>query len=100
MPENQPRIKAIYHNVGVGWSLVQPFSEGVLLLPTGENMDADLETAVVTSLVGLLWKARGVQTVKFQIPLSKDDTTKGRTKEKGGFFRKSRNNGSHDNVIR
>ncbi|KAL1867878.1 hypothetical protein Daus18300_006153 [Diaporthe australafricana] len=100
VPENQHRIKAIYHNVGVGWSLVQPFSEGVLLLPTGKNMDADLETAVVTSLIGLLWKTRGVQKVKYQVPASNDDTTKTGSREKGGFFRKSRKDGSDDDVIR
>lgn len=99
-PENQHRIRAIYHNVGVGTSLVQPFSEGVLLLPAHKkDMDADLEILVVTSLIGLLWKARQVQTVKVEVPTSKD-TRKPKSKAGGGFFRKSWDDGKEDNVIR
>lgn len=99
-PENQHRIRAIYHNVGVGTSLVQPFSEGVLLLPAhNKDMDTNLEILVVTSLIGLLWKAREVQTVKVEVPTSKD-TRKSKSKAGGGFFRKSWNNVKEDNVIR
>lgn len=99
-PENQRLIKAIYHNVGVGTSLVQPFSEGVLLLPkSNKDMDADLETAIVTSLMGLLWKARGVQTVKSEVT-GADDPTKQKTKKSGNIFRRSRNDEKEDGVIR
>lgn len=93
-PENQHR------NVGVDTSLVQPFSEGVLLLPASDKeMDANLEIVVVTSLIGLLWKAREVQTVKVEVPASKD-ARKPKSKAGGGFFRKSWNYGKEDNVIR
>ncbi|KAL2279247.1 hypothetical protein FJTKL_13615 [Diaporthe vaccinii] len=72
-PENQHRHRALYHNVGVGTSLVQPFSEGVLLLPAHKEMDADLDIVVLTSLIGLLWKARGVPLVKSEVPGAKED---------------------------
>lgn len=79
---------------------MQPFSEGVLLLPAhNKDMDANLEILVVTSLIGLLWKARGVQTVKVEVPVSKD-TGKPKSKAGGGFFRKSWHDGKEDNVIR
>lgn len=99
-PQNQHRIKAIYHNVGVGTSLVQPFSEGVLLLPANKNMDADLETVVLTSLMGLLWRARGVPTVKLEVPCAREDITKQKSKKSGSFFRKSWNDKREDDVIR
>lgn len=98
--ENQHRIRAIYHNVGVGTSLVQPFSEGVLLLPANnKDMDANLEMVVVTSLIGLLWKAREIQTVKVEVQASKD-SRKPKSKAGGGFFRKSWNDDKEDDVIR
>ncbi|KAG6361726.1 hypothetical protein INS49_009954 [Diaporthe citri] len=99
-PENQHRIKAIYHNVGVGTSLVQPFSEGVLLLPASRVMDADPETVVLTSLIGLLWKARGVPTVKLDVPAAREDFTKPKSRKSGSFFRKSWNDKREDDVIR
>lgn len=100
-PENQHRIKAIYHNVGVGTSLVQPFSEGVLLLPANEkDMDADLEAAAVTSLMGLLWKCRGVQTVSLEVPAVKEDDPKRKSKKSKGLFRKSWNDVGEEDVIR
>ncbi|ROW15815.1 hypothetical protein VPNG_02495 [Cytospora leucostoma] len=54
---NEHRIRAIYHNVGLGFSLAQPFSEGALLLQDG--MDPEFEAVVVASLLGMLWRARG-----------------------------------------
>ncbi|KAF3771346.1 hypothetical protein M406DRAFT_232462, partial [Cryphonectria parasitica EP155] len=54
--ENEGRIRAIYHNVGLGFSLAQPFSEGALLLQDG--LDAELEALIVASLLGLLWRVR------------------------------------------
>ncbi|ROV88661.1 hypothetical protein VMCG_10331 [Cytospora schulzeri] len=54
---NQHLIRAIYHNVGLGFSLSQPFSEGALLLEN--DMDPEFEAVVVASLLGLLWRARG-----------------------------------------
>lgn len=100
-PQNQRLIKAIYHNVGVGTSLVQPFSEGVLLLPkNNKDMNAELETAVVASLMGLLWKARGIKGIKSEVPGAKDDTTEQSSKKSGSFFRKSWKDEKEDKVIR
>lgn len=99
-PENQHRIKAMYHNVGVGTSLVQPFSEGVLLLPANKEMDANLETVVLTSLMGLLWKARGVPMTKLEVPSVKEDVAKPKSRKSGSFFRKSWNDKREDDLIR
>lgn len=55
--KNEQRIRAIYHNVGLGFSLSQPFSEGALLLQN--DLDPELEAIIVASLLGLLWRARG-----------------------------------------
>jgi hypothetical protein len=98
-PENQHLIRAIYHNAGVGASLGQPFSEGVLLLPTGKAMDTELEAVVVTSLVGLLWKARGMQTVRVEVPGAKQ-RAKPTSEKSGNMFKKSWNNVKQDDVIR
>ncbi|KKY35523.1 hypothetical protein UCDDA912_g04484 [Diaporthe ampelina] len=57
---HEHRIRAIYHNVGLGFSLSQPFSEGALLLQDG--LDPELEAIVVASLLGLLWRARGEES--------------------------------------
>lgn len=56
-PDNEPLIRAIYHNVGLGFSLSQPYSEGALWLQS--DLDAELEALIVASLLGLLWRARG-----------------------------------------
>lgn len=58
--KNEHRIRAIYHNVGLGFSLSQPFSEGALLLQGG--LDPELEAIIVASLLGLLWRARGEES--------------------------------------
>lgn len=58
--KNEHRIRAIYHNVGLGFSLSQPFSEGALLLQDG--LDPELEAIIVASLLGLLWRARGEES--------------------------------------
>lgn len=55
--KHDKRIRAIYHNVGLGFSLSQPFSEGALLLQN--ELDPELEAIIVASLLGLLWRARG-----------------------------------------
>lgn len=55
-------IKAIYHHIGYHGSLFVPQSEGVLLVP--ENFteeDVWLESVIVSSLVGLLWRIRGME---------------------------------------
>lgn len=57
--ENESLIRAIYHNVGLGYCLAQPFSEGALLLQ--DDLDPELEALVVASLIGLLWTARNEQ---------------------------------------
>lgn len=58
--KHEHRIRAIYHNVGLGFSLSQPFSEGALLLQDG--LDPELEAIIVASLLGLLWRARGEES--------------------------------------
>ncbi|KAI3396967.1 hypothetical protein diail_11367 [Diaporthe ilicicola] len=55
--KHEHRIRAIYHNVGLGFCLSQPFSEGALLLQ--DQLDPELEAIIVASLLGLLWRARG-----------------------------------------
>lgn len=54
--ENEDMILAIYHNVGLGFCLSQPYSEGALLLQNG--LEPELEALLVASLLGLLWKVR------------------------------------------
>lgn len=58
--KHEHRIRAIYHNVGLGFSLSQPFSEGALLLQ--DNLDPELEAIIVASLLGLLWRARAEES--------------------------------------
>lgn len=58
--KHEHRIRAIYHNVGLGFSLSQPYSEGALLLQ--DNLDPELEAIIVASLLGLLWRARGEES--------------------------------------
>lgn len=55
--KNEHLVRAIYHNVGLGFCLSQPLSEGALLLQG--DLDPELEAVVVASLLGLLWWARG-----------------------------------------
>ncbi|KAG6029811.1 hypothetical protein E4U41_000261 [Claviceps citrina] len=55
-------IVAIYHHLGHDGSLFLPTSEGVLLLPALEAETSPLlEMAAVASLVGLLWRIRGME---------------------------------------
>lgn len=58
--KNEHLIRAIYTNVGLGFCLSQPFSEGALLLQN--DLDPELEAVVVASLLGLLWRARGEES--------------------------------------
>lgn len=59
--DNQGRIRAIYHNVGLGFCLSsQPHSEGAVLLQG--DLGPELEALVVASLVGLLWRVRNETT--------------------------------------
>lgn len=60
LEKHEHRIRAIYHNVGLGFSLSQPYSEGALLLQ--DNLDAELEAIIVASLLGLLWRARAEES--------------------------------------
>jgi hypothetical protein len=55
-----PTTEAIYHHVGLGLSLSQAYSEGVLLLPPG--IDPRAEAVYVTSVLGMLWRLRGMET--------------------------------------
>lgn len=98
-PENQHLIRAIYHNVGVGTSMGQPFSEGVLLLPTGKIMGAELEAMVLMSLLGLLWRACDLEAVKVEVP-GAEHNAKPKTKKGGRLFKKSWDDVKEDEVIR
>lgn len=53
---NDSIVRAIYHNVGLGFSLQQRYSEGALLIP--EDLDFELEALIVASLLGMLWQVR------------------------------------------
>lgn len=55
-PDNEHLIRAIYHNVGLGFALAQPFSEGALLLQN--DLDPELEAIILASLLGVLWRVR------------------------------------------
>lgn len=55
-------IKAIYHHIGHDRSLFLHQSQGILLLPELKDArDGQLEAVVVASLVGLLWRIRGME---------------------------------------
>ncbi|KUI71360.1 hypothetical protein VM1G_06767 [Cytospora mali] len=58
--KNEHLIRAIYHNVGLGFCLSQPFSEGALLLQN--DLDPEFEAIIVASLLGLLWRVRGEES--------------------------------------
>ncbi|KAG5948162.1 hypothetical protein E4U53_006333 [Claviceps sorghi] len=66
-PPQQPRHEnaetvAVYHHIGHEGSLFQSTSEGVLLLPApGAETNPLLEVVAVASLVGLLWRIRGME---------------------------------------
>lgn len=77
----------------------QAFSEGVLLLPKGKDMDAEFEGLVVASLVGLLWKVRGMQTVRVKTPEA-EPSIKPKSKKRRSLFWKSWNDVKEDGVIR
>lgn len=53
---NEGLIRAIYHNVGLGFCLSQPYSEGAVLLQN--DLDPELEALIIASLLGLLWRVR------------------------------------------
>lgn len=55
-------ILAIYHHIGLGASLSQEYSEGVLLLP--DSTRPVPETLVVGSLLGMLWRLRELGSEK------------------------------------
>lgn len=59
-PENEHLVRAIYHNVGLGFSLSQPFSEGALLVQ--DDFDPELEALILASLVGVLWRVRNEES--------------------------------------
>jgi hypothetical protein len=56
------KVQAIYHHVGLGTSLsTMQHSEGVLLLPPcRDGQDSAQEGVIVASLLGLLWRLRGM----------------------------------------
>lgn len=54
-------VKAIYHHIGLGESLSQNHSEGILLLPEPVGRENSAwEGAVIASLLGLLFQVRAV----------------------------------------
>ncbi|KAF7551138.1 hypothetical protein G7046_g7801 [Stylonectria norvegica] len=55
-------VRAIYHHIGQGPSLSMRSSEGVLLLPEDQVDNASMtEGVVLASLIGLLWRVRGIE---------------------------------------
>lgn len=57
-------IKAIYHHIGQGSSLILQSSEGVLLVSESDDSDLaslTMEMEILSSLVGLLWRVRGLE---------------------------------------
>lgn len=54
--DSQGLIRAIYHNIGLGFCMSQPYSEGAVLLQN--DLDPELEALVVASLLGFLWRVR------------------------------------------
>ncbi|KAL2838199.1 hypothetical protein BJX68DRAFT_249099 [Aspergillus pseudodeflectus] len=52
------KIEAIYHHVGLGLSLSQAYSEGVLLLSPGTDPRA--EAVYVASVLAMLWRLRRI----------------------------------------
>ncbi|KAH8905304.1 hypothetical protein BR93DRAFT_780754 [Coniochaeta sp. PMI_546] len=56
------KVQAIYHHMGLGTSLsTMQHSEGILLLPPCQDgQDSAQEAVIVASLLGLLWRVRGM----------------------------------------
>ncbi|KAL4861973.1 hypothetical protein BDV12DRAFT_179551 [Aspergillus spectabilis] len=54
--EFKATIEAIYYHIGLGVSLSQSYSEGVLLLPP--SIDPRAEAIYVASVLGMLWRLR------------------------------------------
>jgi hypothetical protein len=60
--DSSSSVRAIYHHIGYHGSLFLPQSEGVLLLPELSNNGNEwLESVIVASLIGLLWRIRGME---------------------------------------
>jgi hypothetical protein len=62
-PDKKPEaeMRAIYHHVGLGVSLSQGYSEGVLLLPPrSDAAQSGSEGVVVASLLIMLWRLRNI----------------------------------------
>jgi hypothetical protein len=59
--EPEAEIRAIYHHIGLGMSLSQDYSEGVLLLPPRSHAaQSDSEGVVVASVLTMLWRLRNI----------------------------------------
>ncbi|KAM4066629.1 hypothetical protein HRG_000708 [Hirsutella rhossiliensis] len=59
-PCSEPKtIRAIYHHIRQGASLSMRSSEGVVLVPEDDGDETEL--LVVASLLGLLWRVRGLE---------------------------------------
>ncbi|OIW34698.1 hypothetical protein CONLIGDRAFT_709987 [Coniochaeta ligniaria NRRL 30616] len=56
------KVQAIYHHIGLGTSLsTMQHSEGILLLPPcRDGQESAQEGVIVASLLGLLWRVRGM----------------------------------------
>lgn len=91
------KIRAIYHHIGLGASLSQSYSEGVLLLPPlpprgaeedgGKSNDDDAsewEGVIVASLLTMLWRLRKIDGGKGSSNKTKTKTkTNTQTKTSG-----------------
>jgi hypothetical protein len=56
--EPKAEVHAIYHHIGLGVSMSESHSEGVLLLPP--CTDPKSETMIVASMLGMLWRLRSL----------------------------------------
>ncbi|RHZ63619.1 uncharacterized protein CDV56_108682 [Aspergillus thermomutatus] len=85
--EPKAEIHAIYHHIGLGVSMSVSHSEGVLLLPP--CADPKSEAMIVASVLGMLWRLRGLDGGKGTKEAEK--TTK---KHRFGSVKKILNGGS------
>lgn len=57
----EAETRAIYHHIGLGASLSQGYSEGVLHLPSRtEGSQSESEGVIIASLLTMLWRLRNI----------------------------------------
>ena len=105
----QPILRAIYHHNGLGISLSQGHSEGVLLVPEHKESNSnhsEWEGVIIASVLGLLWRLRnmnGSQGMPKSVSRqSRGDGAPSSTpkiipRKTGGFLKRLRSNSSGKN---